>query len=219
MTASRREAGQENFRDRARQSRGAGAQRDACFPPFSWPVRQCEHVCAAYPPPAHTLSQSLLLCCADRGRASLWGLLSFRGLVPDQHGGKRGGRQVGMVLSVHIRFAHRRQSGPGLVPESREERMTLSFPLQKLSGSQLFFFVKIYFLGMSILPAYASCVPDTPEVRRALDPPSYRLLIATTWTLGMAPWQSSRFSLPLSVSPAPMVSSCVSCPPQISRPR
>lgn len=57
-------------------------------------------------PPAHTLSQSLLLCCADRGRASLWGLLSFRGLVPDQHGGKHGGRQVGMVLSVHIRFAH-----------------------------------------------------------------------------------------------------------------
>lgn len=51
--------------------------------------------------------------------------------------------------------------------------MALSFPLQKLSGSQLFFFVKIYFLGMSILPAYASCVPDTPEVRRALDPPSY----------------------------------------------
>lgn len=53
MMASRREAGQENFRDRARQPRGA--QRDVCFPPFSWPVRQCEHVCAAYhPPPQRT---------------------------------------------------------------------------------------------------------------------------------------------------------------------
>lgn len=61
MTASRREAGQENFRDRARQSRGAGAQRDACFPPFSWPVRQCEPVCAASPP-AHTLSVNVSMC-------------------------------------------------------------------------------------------------------------------------------------------------------------
>lgn len=95
-------------RELQRQSEAVASRSAAPCLLFSFlvacsPMCICVCVLLAHPS-AHTLSQLLFHCCADHDRASLWA-----GLVPGQHGGKRGSRQVGTGLSVHIRFTPRRQ--------------------------------------------------------------------------------------------------------------
>ena len=91
MTASRREAGQENFRDKVRQQ-PRGVQRHVGFSPFSWPAHQCAFACVCCSPtPAHTPCSSYCLVAVQTTVEPPCGA----GLVPGQHGGKRGGRRAG----------------------------------------------------------------------------------------------------------------------------